>query len=148
MTMFIEGLDASVKPMVSQCRQDDRDVFFLRLVNYAKTHGSAGRSRERKPKKVSIKHHHRCGREPTAKSGPHPEKSATLPTWPTQFLGQKNEAIRAGKELVMETRLSPRAILLVHRTKTDTEKMVRSARRQFRRARIRKARIRKPRIPC
>ena len=55
MTMFIEGLDASIKPMVSQYRQDSRDVYFLRLVNYAKAHGSAGSSRERKTKKVTIK---------------------------------------------------------------------------------------------
>ena len=54
MTMFIEGLDASIKPMVSQYRQDNRDVSFLRLVNYAKAHGSANRAREKKTKKVVI----------------------------------------------------------------------------------------------
>ena len=54
MTMFIEGLDASMKPMVSQYRQDNRDVSFLRLVNYAKAHGSASRANERKTKKVTI----------------------------------------------------------------------------------------------
>ena len=41
MTMFIEGLDASIKPMVPQYRQDNRDVSFFWLVNYAKAHGSA-----------------------------------------------------------------------------------------------------------
>ena len=54
MTMFIEGLDASIKPMVSQYRQDNRDVSFLRLVNYAKAHGSASRAKEKKAKKVTI----------------------------------------------------------------------------------------------
>ena len=52
--MFIEGLDASIKPMVSQYRQDNRDVSFLRLVNYAKAHGSASRAKEKKTKKVTI----------------------------------------------------------------------------------------------
>ena len=54
MTMFIEGLDASIKPMVSQYRQDNRDVSFLRLVKYAKSHGSASRAKEKKTKKVTI----------------------------------------------------------------------------------------------
>ena len=53
-TMFIEGLDASIKPMVSQYRQDNRDVSFLRMVNYAKAHGSASRAKEKKTKKVTI----------------------------------------------------------------------------------------------
>ena len=54
MTMFIEGLDASIKPMVSQYRQDNRDVSFLRLVNYAKAQGSASRAKEKRTKKVTI----------------------------------------------------------------------------------------------
>ena len=54
MTMFIEGLDASIQPMVSQYRQDNRDVSFLRLINYAKAHGSASRAKEKKTKKVTI----------------------------------------------------------------------------------------------
>ena len=52
--MFIEGLDVSIKPILSQYRQDNRDVSFLRLVNYAKAHGSASRAREKKTKKVMI----------------------------------------------------------------------------------------------
>ena len=55
MTMFIVGLDASIKPMVSQYRQDNRDVSFLRLVNYAKAHGSASRAKEKKTKKGTIR---------------------------------------------------------------------------------------------
>ena len=39
MKMFIEGLDSSIKQMVSQYRQNNRDVSFVRLVNYNKTHG-------------------------------------------------------------------------------------------------------------
>ena len=54
MTMFIEGLDASIKPMVSQYPQDNRDVSFSRLVNYAKAHGSASGAKEKKTKKVTI----------------------------------------------------------------------------------------------
>ena len=52
--MFSEGLDASIKPMVSQYRQGSRDVSFLRFVNYAKAHGSAGRSRERTTNNITI----------------------------------------------------------------------------------------------
>ena len=54
MTMFIEGLDPSIKPMVSQYRQDNRDVSFLRLVNYAKAQGSARRAKDKKTKKATI----------------------------------------------------------------------------------------------
>ena len=54
MTTFVEGLDASIKPMVSQYSQDNRDVSFLRLVNFATAHGSASRAREKKTKKVTI----------------------------------------------------------------------------------------------
>ena len=54
LTMFIEGLHASIKPMVSQYRQDNRDVSFLRLVNYAKAQGSASRAKEKKTKTVTI----------------------------------------------------------------------------------------------
>ena len=52
--MFIEGLDTSIKPMVSQYRQDNRDVSFFRLVNYPKAHGSASRAKEKTTKKVTV----------------------------------------------------------------------------------------------
>ena len=50
MTKFIEGLDSSIKPMVSQYRQDEGDVSFLRLVTYAKALGLAVHPRENKTK--------------------------------------------------------------------------------------------------
>ena len=71
MNMFIEGLDGSIKPMVSQYRQDNRDVSFLRPVNYAKAQGSASRARQKKTKKVTIQTPAtlRVGSKPTV---PHP----------------------------------------------------------------------------
>lgn len=43
-----------MKPIVSQYRQDNRDIAFLRLVNYAKAQGAAIRARERRSKKVTL----------------------------------------------------------------------------------------------
>ena len=54
MTIFIEGLDLSIKAMMFQYRQDNKDVFFLGLVNYANAHSLPVRSRENKAKKVTI----------------------------------------------------------------------------------------------
>ena len=52
--MFIEGLDWSIKRMFWQYRQDNRDVPFLRLVNYAKAHGTASCAKDKKTKRVTI----------------------------------------------------------------------------------------------
>ena len=54
MTMFIEDLDSSIQPIVSQYRQDNPDVSYLRLANYAKAHGSASRAKYKNTKKVTI----------------------------------------------------------------------------------------------
>lgn len=49
MTIFIEGLNPSHKCIVSQHRQDNPFVPFLRMVNYAKAQGAAILAREKKP---------------------------------------------------------------------------------------------------
>lgn len=54
MTMFIEGLDPGHRPIVSQYRQEHIKVSFLRLLNYAKAQGVAVRSRDRRPKRVTL----------------------------------------------------------------------------------------------
>lgn len=54
MTTFMEGLDSSIELMVSQYRQDNRHVSFLRLVIYAKAHGTSVRARERKTHRITI----------------------------------------------------------------------------------------------
>ena len=136
MTMFIEGLDASIKPMVSQYRQDNRDVSFLRLVNYAKAHGSASRTKEKKTKKVTIQTPAtlRVGNKPKV---PHP----------VQFPGQKNAVRKGATKIITKELLSPMAILLRHRRATDMERTEGVGRQLYRRPRTRWSRTANPRTP-
>ena len=146
--MFLEGLHASIKPMVSQYRQDNSDISFLRLVNYAKAHGGASRAKDKKAKRVTIQAPAtlRVGSKPKIS---HPvRKIAPQFIWQLQFQDRRDAVRQGATTVIMKELLSPKAILLVHRMKTDTEMMGRLAHRQCRLARIRKARIRKPQIPC
>ena len=98
--MFIEGLDASIKPMVSQYRQDNQDVSFLRLVNYAKAHGSASRAKEKKTKKVTIQTPAtlRVGasrRYPTRFG-----KMAPQFIWQNQFQGQRDAVRKEATKII------------------------------------------------
>ena len=122
MTISIEGLDSSIKPMVSQYRQDNRDVSFLGLVNYA---FSASRAKEKKTKKVTIQ------APATLKVGSKPKaptrlgKIAPQFIWQINFHGQREVVRKRATKAITKDLLSLKAILSVHRMKTDTEQTVR-----------------------
>lgn len=147
MKMFIEGLDSS-KPMVSQYYLDNRDIYFIRPVNYAKAHGSAVCSMEKKSEKVTIE------APATLRTG---SKHKLMPPLET-FLGAADlaESISGSEELSSRKRNGKGygGVLIAESDSIEMsrgmnmEKMIRGARLQCRRARIPVVRIRKPRIPC
>ena len=145
MTMFIEGLDVSIKTMVFQYRQDNRDVSFLRLVNYAKVHGSASRAKEKKTRMVTIQTPAtlRVGSKPKV---PHPiRKIAPQFLWQIPCQGQRDAVRKEATKNTMEELLSPKAILLSHRRATDTERTEGVRRLLYRRRRTRRSRTANPR---
>ena len=113
--MFIEGLDSTIKPMVSQYRQDNRGISFLRLVNYAKAHGPASRANDRKTKKVTLQAPATLRVERKLKLPHSVRKIVPQFIWPIRFQVQRDAARKGAMKAIMKELLSPRAILLSHR---------------------------------
>ena len=147
MTMVIEGLDSSVNLMVSQYRQDNGDVSFLGLVNYAKAHGSASRAKDKKTKKVTIQAPATlrvgCKTMASTQFG----KITPQFIWQIQFNGQRDVVRKGATRVIMKELLSLKAILLSHRRAMGRGIMKIVERQLYGRSCMRRSRMKKTRVP-